>query len=70
MRLLLWCEAAVMMAIFGVKILKFFDLDPGSGIETIRIRDRGLKKVGSGIKKNPGSATLVQSVLCLVQWGC
>jgi hypothetical protein len=25
---------------FGVKILKFFDADPGSGMETIRIRDR------------------------------
>jgi len=24
---------------FGVKILKFFDEDPGSGIETVRIRD-------------------------------
>jgi hypothetical protein len=24
---------------FGVKILKFFDADPGSGMETVRIRD-------------------------------
>ncbi len=32
---------------FGVKILKFFDADPGSGIEKIRIRD-----------ENPGSATM------------
>jgi hypothetical protein len=34
---------------FGVKILKFFDGDPGSGMETVRIRDPGWKKVGSGI---------------------
>ncbi len=33
----------------GVKILKFFDEDPGSGMETVRIRDLGWKKVGSGI---------------------
>jgi hypothetical protein len=26
---------------FGVKILKFFDADPGSGMETVRIRDQG-----------------------------
>ncbi len=32
---------------FGVKILKFFDA--GSGMETVRIRDPGWKKVGSGI---------------------
>jgi hypothetical protein len=30
----------------GVKILKFFDEDPGSGMETVRIRDPGWKKVG------------------------
>ncbi len=29
----------------GVKILKFFDADPGSGMETIRIRDPEWKKV-------------------------
>jgi hypothetical protein len=47
---------------FGVKILKFFDADPGpgSGMETVRIRDPGWKKVASGIRdKHPGSATLV-----------
>jgi hypothetical protein len=39
--------------------LKFFDEDPGSGMETVRIRDPGWKKVGSGIRdKHPGSATL------------
>jgi hypothetical protein len=44
----------------GVKILKFFDVDPGSGIKTVRIRDPGWEKVGSGIRdKHPGSATLV-----------
>jgi hypothetical protein len=43
----------------GVKILKFFDEDPGSGMETVRIRDPGWKKVGSWIQnKHPGSATL------------
>ncbi len=41
-----------------VKILKFFDEDPGSGMETVRIRDPGWKKVGSGIRdKHPGSAS-------------
>ncbi len=46
-------------AFFGVKILKFFDEDPGSGMETVRIRDPGWKKVGSGIRdKHLGSATL------------
>jgi hypothetical protein len=29
-------------AFFGVKILKFFE-DPGSGMETVRIRDPGWK---------------------------
>jgi hypothetical protein len=44
----------------GVKILKFFDEDPGSGMETVRIWDPGWKKVGSGIlDKHPGSATLL-----------
>jgi hypothetical protein len=44
----------------GVKILKFFDEDPGSRMETVRIRDPGWKKVGSGIRdKHPGSATLL-----------
>jgi hypothetical protein len=37
--------------IFWVKILKFFDADPGSDKEKIRIRD-----------KHPGSATLLISV--------
>jgi hypothetical protein len=37
------------VAFLGVKILKFFDEDPGSGMETVRIRDPGWKKVGSEI---------------------
>jgi hypothetical protein len=38
-----------LFAFFGVKILKFFDEDPGSGMETVRIRDPGWKNVRSGI---------------------
>ncbi len=49
---------------FGIKILKFFDADPGSGMETVRIRGPEWKKVGSGIRcEHPGSATLL--VRCL-----
>jgi hypothetical protein len=33
------------LAFFGVKILKFFDEDPGSGMETVRIRDPGSTKI-------------------------
>jgi hypothetical protein len=39
----------IFFAFFGVKILKFFDEDPGSGMETVRIRHPERKKVGSGI---------------------
>jgi hypothetical protein len=39
--------------IFWVKILKFFDADPGSGMEKNRIRD-----------KHPGSATLLTRHWC------
>jgi hypothetical protein len=35
-------------AFFGVKIHKFFDEDPGSGMKTVRIRD--------GKKSDPGTA--------------
>jgi hypothetical protein len=46
----------------GVKILKFFDEDLGSGMETVRIWDPGWKKFRSGIRdKHPGSATLVNT---------
>jgi hypothetical protein len=34
---------------FGVKILKFFDEDPGSGMETVRIWDRKKWDPGSRI---------------------
>jgi hypothetical protein len=37
---------------FGVKILKFFDEDPGSGMETVRIRVSGIQ---DGKKSDPGS---------------
>jgi hypothetical protein len=37
--------------IFWVKILKFFDADPGSGMEKIRIWDPRQKKFGSGTEK-------------------
>jgi hypothetical protein len=49
---------------FGVKILKFFDEDPGSGI-----RDEDNSDPGSGMEKSrirdPGSATLVQAEICI-----
>jgi hypothetical protein len=35
-----------LITIFWVKILKFFDVDPGSGMEKIRIRE--------GKKSDPG----------------
>jgi hypothetical protein len=65
-------------AFFGVEILKFYDEDPGSGMETVRIRDPGWKKVGSGIRDvYPGSATLdpsweLQSMacFCMVNLAC
>jgi hypothetical protein len=41
----------IFFALLGVKILKFFDEDPGSGMDRVRIRDPGWKK-------HPGSATL------------
>jgi hypothetical protein len=47
--------------IFGLKYLNSLMRirDPGSGMETVRIRDPGWKKVASGIRdKHPGSATL------------
>jgi hypothetical protein len=36
-------------AFLGVKIYKFFDEDPGSGMETDRIRDGKKSDPGSGI---------------------
>jgi hypothetical protein len=49
---------------FGVEILKFFDEDPGSGMETVRIQDpmSGIEK--SRIRdKHPGSATPKKIIL-------
>ncbi len=46
---------------FGLKYLNSLMRiqDPGSGMETIRIRDPAWKNVGSGFRdKHPGSATL------------
>jgi hypothetical protein len=43
---------------FWVKILKFFDADPGSGMEKVRIRDGKKSDPGSG----KTSATLVNSL--------
>jgi hypothetical protein len=40
--------------IFGVKILAYFDADPGSGMGKIRIRD-------PGSRIRPGSSTLGQA---------
>jgi hypothetical protein len=48
------------LVVLGLKMLKFFDADPGwrkigSGMEKC---GSGMEKVGSGIK-HPGSATLL-----------
>jgi hypothetical protein len=40
----------IFFAFFWVKILKFFDEDPGSGFRDGDSSDPGWKKVGSGIK--------------------
>jgi hypothetical protein len=51
--------------IFLGKIGKFFDADPGSGMEKIRIRDGKKSDPGYGMEKtrirdkHPGSATLI-----------
>jgi hypothetical protein len=50
--------------IFWVKILQFFDADPGSGME--KNSDPGWKTFGSGIRdKHPGSAALPKMVTFL-----
>ncbi len=58
-----------MFGFWGVKILKFFNADPGSWMETVRIRDPGWKKVGPRIRdKHPGSATLGKKFnLCITE---
>jgi hypothetical protein len=40
------------LVFWEVKILKFFDADPGSGMETVRIRDPGWKKSDPGSGMN------------------
>ncbi len=35
--------------IFWVKIRKFFDADPGSGMEKIRIRDGKIRNIGDNL---------------------
>jgi hypothetical protein len=51
---------------FWVKILKFFDADPGSGIRDGKNSDPGWKKLAPGIgDKHPTSATLFLSVVKL-----
>jgi hypothetical protein len=49
--------------IFWLKILKFFDADPGSEMEKIRIRDLGWEKFGSGINiPDPQHCTYVSFI--------
>jgi hypothetical protein len=47
----------------GVTILKFFDADPGSGMETVRIRDPGsgmeTVRIRDGKKSDPGPRILI-----------
>jgi hypothetical protein len=49
--------------LFWVKILKFFDADPGSGMKKIRIWDprSGMERIRIR-DKHPGSATLIMCV--------
>jgi hypothetical protein len=49
--------------LFGLKILKLFDADPGPEIFFTLDPESGMKKFGSGIQdKHPGSATLLHTV--------
>jgi hypothetical protein len=51
-----------------VKILKFFDADPGSGFRDGKnsYPESGMEKFGSGIRdKHPGFATLTVGVIVL-----
>jgi hypothetical protein len=43
---------------FGIKILKFFDADPRSGIRDGKNLDPGWKKLGSGIRNTAYSTYL------------
>jgi hypothetical protein len=40
------------LGFFGVKILKFFDADPGSGMDKVWIRDPGWIQFGSRMEKS------------------
>jgi hypothetical protein len=50
--------------IFWIKILKFFDTYPGSGMEKIRIRDLGWKKFGSWMEKIGSGIHVPDPQLC------
>jgi hypothetical protein len=53
----------IFFTFWGVKIHKFFIEDLRSGTETVRIRDPGWNKVGSGIRdKHHGYKTLIKSL--------
>jgi hypothetical protein len=57
-------------AFFGIKILKFFDEDPGSGMETVRIWDPGSGMEKSRIRdKHPGFATLIVMLVSVLYVG-
>jgi hypothetical protein len=51
----------IVLLFFGDKILKFFDEDPGSGMETVRIRDGKKSDPGSGmnIPDSPHCSTVL-----------
>jgi hypothetical protein len=52
--------------LFGLKILKLFDADPGSGMEKIRTRDTEWKKFKSGIRdKHPATLCRTKKFLVL-----
>jgi hypothetical protein len=52
----------------GVKIIKFFNADLGSGMEKIWIQDPGWKKFGSGIKiPNPQHSKGLKSLQLMTE---
>ncbi len=53
----------IFLLFFGVKILKFFDEDPGFGIREVDSSDPGSGMEKSRIRdKHPGSATLIRTL--------
>ncbi len=52
-------------AFFGLKILKFFDEDPGSGMETVRIRDGKKSGPWSGYELEEKQYNTTFSPACL-----